>query len=140
MGKIKVAFATKTQHSRKIAEAIGEKLGAEILNIRNKPHVSSVETLIIVGGVYAGKCNLDILAFAEGLTSAKVKKAILITSSASVSNRSQKELREVLVKKGIDVIGGVACTGAFLFIKLGHPNKIDMQEVADKVMRFVRIV
>lgn len=140
MRNVKVVFATKTQHSKKIAEAIGKKLGAEVLDVRNKPQVSDAEILIIVGGIYAGKSNPDILAFAEGLTSAKVKKAILITSSASVTNRSQKELREILVKKGIDVIDEVSCTGAFLFIKLGHPNSMDVQGVVEKVASLVKAV
>ena len=140
MKNAKVVFATKTQHSKKIAVALGGELGVEALNILNGPHVSDAELLVIVGGIYAGKSNPDILAFAEKLTSETTKKAILVTSSASVSNRSQREVWKVLVKNGIEVIDEVSCTGAFLFLKPGHPSKTDIRGIVEKVTDLVGFV
>jgi adenylate cyclase class IV len=57
---------------------------------------------------------------------------VLVTSSVSVSHRSQKDIRELLIKKGIAVVDEITCTGAFLFIKLTHPDKTDIQNVVEK--------
>jgi len=49
----------------------------------------------------------------------------------SVSGRSQRDIREVLVKKGINVADEITCTGGFLFIKFTHPNRQDIQTVVN---------
>ena len=50
-------------------------------------------------------------------------------TSSACSNR-QKELRELLTKKGIDVVGELSCARSFLFVKLTHPNKADIDTIA----------
>lgn len=130
MSNVSVIYATKTQHSRKIAEAIGRELGVKAINIANDPQLAEEELLFIVGGIYGGKCNPELLSYAEKLDASLVKKAVLVTSSASDSLRSQKELREFLMKKGIDVVDEIGCTGSILFVKAGHPNQADLRTVA----------
>jgi len=134
MKNANVVFATKTGHSKAIAEAIGKKLGVEAGNILRQPRVSGVDLLILVGGIYAGKSNPDMVAFAQTLPPAAAKAAILVTSSASVSNRSQKQVREALVRNGIQVMEEVSCTGAFLFLKRGHPDQAEIQGIAVRVL------
>jgi hypothetical protein len=56
---------------------------------------------------------------------------VLITSSVSNSHRAQRELRAILEKKGIVVVDELTCTGAFLFIKFGRPNKMDIQTITE---------
>ena len=130
MDNIGVVYATKTQHSRKLAEAIAQELGVSAKNIMENTQPEETRLLFFVGGIYGGKCNPDLLAYAEKLDSSLVKKAAIVTSSASVSNRRQKELRELLEKKGIDVVGEISCAGSFLFVKLTHPNKADINTIA----------
>jgi flavodoxin len=128
---ISVVYATKTQHSRKLAEAIGKELDVEAKNIAEHPQPEAAGLLFLVGGIYAGKCNPDLLSYAEKLDASIVGKVVLVTSSVSTSHRSQKDIRMLLVKKGIDVVDEITCPGGFLFIKFSHPNKKDIQAVAE---------
>ncbi len=130
MKNISVVYATKTQHSKKLAEAVGRALGVSAKNTEEQTEPAAAGLLFIAGGIYGGKCSPALLSYAEKLDTSLVKKVVLITSSASVGGRSQKELRELLMKKGIDVVDEITCTGAFLFVKAGHPSKPDIQAVA----------
>jgi len=67
MKNISVVYATKTQHSRKLAEAIGKEFGVEAINITQHPHPKAAGLLFLVGGIYAGKSNPDLLSYAEKL-------------------------------------------------------------------------
>lgn len=131
MDNVSVVYATKTQHSRKLAEAIGQELGVEAKNIAEHPQLEETGLLFLVGGIYAGKSNPELLTYAERLSPSLVKKVVLVTSSVSVSSRSQKDLRQLLEKKGIDIADEITCTGAFLFLKLGHPNTADIHTIAE---------
>lgn len=131
MDNISVVYATKTQHSRKLAEAIGKEFGVEAINITERPQPKETDLLFIVGGIYGGKCNPELLSYAEKLDTFIAGKVVLVTSSASISHRSQRDLRILLVNKGIDVIDEITCTGGLLFVKSSHPNKKDIQVIAE---------
>lgn len=131
MNNISIVYATKTQHSRKLAEAIGEELGVEAINITEHPQPKETDLLFIVGGIYGGKCNPELLSYAEKLDTFIAGKVVLVTSSVSISHRSQRDLRILLVNKGIDVIDEITCTGGLLFVKSSHPNKKDIQVIAE---------
>ena len=130
MDNVSVVYATKTQHSKKLADAIGKELCVEAKNIAKHPQPQKAALLFLVGGIYAGKSNPVLLSYAEKLDASIVRKAVLVTSSASSSHRAQRELRAVLEKKGIDVAGELTCAGAFLFIRFRRPNKMDIQTIA----------
>jgi flavodoxin len=126
-----VVYATKTRHSKKIAEAIAQALGVKADNIEERPVPQPADLLFIVGGIYGGQCHPALLTYAEKLDASLVKRAVLVTSSVSVTGRKQTALREVLVKKGVTVADELTCTGALLFVKLGHPNKADIQTISN---------
>jgi len=131
MDNVSVVYATVTQHSRKLAEAIGKELGVETKNIAECLHIKETSLLFLVGGIYAGKSNPALLSYAERLDTSIAKKVVIVTSSVSTSHRNQKELRALLEKKGIDVVDEITCTGGLLFIKFSHPNKTDIQTIAE---------
>jgi flavodoxin len=132
MDNISVVYATKTQHSKKLAEAIGKELGVEAINItKQAPSPKAAGLLFLVGGIYAGKCNPELISYAEKLNASITGKVVLVTSSASAAHRNQGELRQLLVGKGIEVVDEITCPGGFLFIKLGHPNKTEIRFVAE---------
>ena len=130
MNNICVAYATKTQHSKKLAEAIGKEFDVEAINIANHPHPQAADLLFLVGGIYAGKSNPDLLSYAEKLDASITSRVVLVTSSTSATHRNQRDLRALLVGKGIEVADEISCPGGFLFIKFSHPNKTDIQSVA----------
>lgn len=129
MSHVSVVYATKTQHSRKLAEQIAKEFGVMPKDAGKYPEPDPTDMLFLVGGIYAGKSNPVLISYAEKLDVSITKKVVLVTSSVSVSNRRQKDIRELLVKKGINVADEITCTGSFLFIKFTHPNKADIQNV-----------
>ena len=114
-----------TGHSRKIAKKVAEALEIEAVDIKKNPDIGDADMLFIVGGIYGGTSNPDLVQFARSLDKEKIKRAALITSCAS-RKFFQKEVRAELIAKGIDVVTEeVVCWGNFLFYGLGHPNEAD---------------
>jgi len=140
MDNISVVYATKTQHSRKLAEAIGKEFDIEAKNIAEHPQPKETELLFLVGGIYAGKSNPELLSYVEKLEASIARKVVLVTSSVSTSMRSQRDLRQLLVNKGIDIVDEITCTGGFLFINASHPNKMDIQAIVEKAKDISRKV
>lgn len=131
MKNVSVVYATKTQHSRKLAEAIGKELDVKAKNIAECVQPEETRLLFLVGGIYTGKSNPALLSYVKKLDASLVKKVVLVTSSVSISHRSQRDIRALLAKKGIDVVDEISCTGGLLLIKFSHPNKQDIQTIVD---------
>lgn len=132
MSKVSIVYATMTKHSKKLALAIAEELGIEAVNVTEESKPEKVDLLYIVGGIYGGTCNPVLLSFVNKLDKDMVKKVVLVTSSVSESGRCQKQLKTILHEKEIQLLDEITCTGGFLFIKLVHPNKKDIQQVVMK--------
>ncbi len=130
MEHVLVVYATITQHSQKLAQAVGKALGVQAKSVEECSKDDQAELLFIVGGIYAGKSHPQLVSYVKNLDNTQVGKVVLITSSASITHRKQKELREILTSKGIAVLDEITCPGALLFIKLTHPDKRDLQSVA----------
>jgi len=136
MKKIKVVYATRTGHSKKIALAIAKKLETEAYNISENPSLKDIDTLFIVAGIYGGKNLIKLANFLEkNLESGYVKDAALITSCASKIHR-QKEVRKILESKGINILDEFICQGNFLLLGLGHPNKTDIDSATDFALKY----
>lgn len=134
---ITVAYRTMTGHSRKIAVAVAKALNVEAVDIKKQPEIGDSDMLFIVGGIYGGASNPDLVKFAESLDSSRIKRAALITSCAS-RKFFQKEVRAALVARGIDVVTEeVVCWGNFLFYGLGHPNKTDFDAAINFAKKYL---
>ena len=129
-----IVYATKTRHSKKIAEAIGKTLNIKAENVSGRPVPGDVDLLFIVGGIYGGKSLPELLKFVKSLDAGKIKRAALVTSCAS-KKQGQDSIRKLLQAKGIEVMDEIICQGSFLFIGFGHPNKTDIQEAVDFAIR-----
>ncbi|HNR63272.1 MAG TPA: flavodoxin domain-containing protein [Thermotogota bacterium] len=127
-----IVYLTKTGHSKKIAEAIAESLSTSALDIKTRPEVGEVDLLFIVGGLYGKRSDPMMLEFVKGLSPKKIKKAVLVTSSAA-GDLKQSAVRAELSNRGIAVDSKeFCCKGSFLFFYLGHPN----QEEIEKAVAF----
>jgi len=127
MKRIRIVFATRTGHSKKLAEAIGRALNIRAENVKEKPALKDVDLLFIVGGIYGGASMPELLSFVDQLSPESVRGAALITSCASKKQR-QKGVRSLLEKKGIPVEDEMVFRGSFLFLGMGHPNDKDLAE------------
>lgn len=134
MKKISVIYATKTKHSRKIANAVAAALGVSAQDALNRPTLGETELLFIVGGLYGGESLPELLDYVSGLSSTQVKSAALITTSAS-NAKGQDAVRSILEGKGIPVVDEYRCFGAILFVWMGHPNKTEVQNAVDFSVR-----
>lgn len=122
---------TKTGHSRKIAQAIADALELEVFDAKSHPDLRKTDLLVVVGGIYAGRSNPELVDHMKNIDSTQIKHAVLITSCAS-KKFFQKEVRAVLSENGIEVFPKeFVCRGNFLFLGLGHPNKQDFAEAID---------
>ncbi len=137
MKKISVIYATMTKHSKKIAEAVGAALGVSAQNIADKPVVGETDLLFVVGGLYSGESLPDLLDYVSGLSSEQVKSAALITSSVS-NKKGQEGVRSRLNGNGIPVLEEFRCLGNFVFFKLSHPNKSEVQNAVDFAVRLAK--
>lgn len=130
MENVAVLYATKTQHSKKLAEAIGSALGVKASNITEQPDLRDIELLFIVGGIYGGVSLPELLTFVNGMEAPALKRAALVTNCASGKQR-QAALRKILGEKGVQVIDEFVCKGAILFVSLPHPNAKDLKNAVD---------
>ena len=130
MNNIKIIYATKTKHSKKIAEAIGKALSIEAFNIKDNPAIEEADAIFVVGGIYGGQSLPELIEFVKNLDGEKIKNAVLITSSAS-KKQGQASIRSILEEKNINVLDELICQGSFLIMKFGHPNKDDIEEAVD---------
>lgn len=130
MNKFRIVYATKTRHSKKLAEAIGKALNIKADNVLDNPTLGDVDLLFIVGGIYGGGSLPELIDFLNNLDGEKIKNAALVTSCAS-KKQGQDSIRKLLEEKNIKVMGEILCQGSFLLIKFGHPNSADIQEAID---------
>ncbi|HNW04990.1 MAG TPA: hypothetical protein PLP20_02660 [Oscillospiraceae bacterium] len=127
---VKLLYATRTQHSRKLAGAIGERLGLTPQNLLRDPAPESADLLFVVGGIYGGESMPALLDYLKKLDAAKVRRAALVTSCGG-GTQGQASARRILEGKGIEVLGEFICKGSFLFFSLPHPSREDLDRAAN---------
>lgn len=133
---IAIIYATKTNHSKKLAEAIGFCLNIQAQNITEKPTLQDVDLLFIVGGIYGGLCMPELLEYLRVIKSPLPKYAALVTSCGSGKQR-QIVLRNTLEEKGIVVLDEFVCRGRIFFVSITHPDAKDLKEVAEFAKKIV---
>jgi len=131
-----VIYATKTRHSKKLAEEIGSFLNVKIKNISEKPVLQDIDLLFIVGGIYGGDSMPELLEYIKKLEAPLPKSAALVTSCAS-GRQKQITVRSILEEKGIIVIDEFVCRGSILFVSASHPNAKDLKEATDFAQKIV---
>lgn len=83
MSKLRIVYATKTKHSKKLAQAMGSALNIRAENVTDNPLSGEADLLFLVGGIYGGESLPDFLAFVKSLDREKIKSVVLITSCVS---------------------------------------------------------
>jgi hypothetical protein len=65
-------YATKTKHSQKLAQAIGNAFNIKAENVSDNPVQRETDILFIVGGIYGGESLPELLAFMKKLDREKI--------------------------------------------------------------------
>ncbi len=123
--KAGIVYATRTKHSKKLAEAIGSALFIKSENIAAHPHFSGIDLLIIVGGIYGGESMPELVEYVKTLHPSAVKSVALVTNCGS-GRQKQLTVRNILEGNGISVLDEFVCKGAILFVAARHPNAMDL--------------
>ncbi len=134
MSKSRIVYATKTRHSKKLAQAIGNALNVPAENVSENLLSGEADLLFLVGGIYGGESLPELLAFVKSLDREKIKGVVLITSCVS-KRQGQDTVRKILQDNDIYLADEFICQGSFLLFKIGHPNKADIQEVVAYAVR-----
>jgi len=137
MKRIDVVYATKTKHSKKLAEAVAAALGVPAQNVMDQPKIGETDLMFIVGGLYGNESLPEMLDFVSGLDSGIIKNAALITNSLA-NAKGQDSVRSRLQGKGIPVVEEFRCVGGLLFLRAGHPNKAEVQQAVDFAVRLAK--
>jgi flavodoxin len=131
--KTAVIYATKTKHSKKLAEAVAKVFNVEAKNISENPTIDA-DLLFVVGGIYGGVSMPEFLEYLKKAEAPLPQHAALVTSCASGSQR-QTAVRAILEEKGVKVIDEFVCRGSIFFVGMGHPNAEDVKGAADFALR-----
>ncbi|MEG0752691.1 MAG: flavodoxin domain-containing protein [Angelakisella sp.] len=134
-------YASMSGHSKKIAQAIAEKTGVPMHNLKTQPTIPPCDTLFIVSGIYGGESSPELLEYAKKMPENQAKHIVLITSSTR--GTAQGTLRKTLTEAGHRVeTQEYLCTGGFLFMAFGHPNRSEIDgavSFAEKLMEKLEI-
>lgn len=137
---ISIFYATKTGNSRKIAEAIGERLKVRPQDIMESPSPNGTSILVIVGGIYFGKSKKELKSFIKSLDPAKVKCAAVVTTSGEGQKRTgSSEVVKLLKRKSITVLSELNIRGKAFIFPTGHPDEADLKEAAQWSENIIKV-
>lgn len=121
-----IRFYSKFGHSKLMAEAIEDIVGAKAVTVEN-PLTEPVDTLYLGAGVFLGKVNSAVMDFIATLTPDKVGQVICFGSSAII-NSPVPQMRKALEERGITVSSAeFSCKGSMGPVHSGHPDKKDIE-------------
>ncbi|MCR4391340.1 MAG: hypothetical protein NUV94_00835 [Candidatus Acetothermia bacterium] len=130
--RIRVVFASRTGNTRKVADAIAQAVGGELVDVRKSPHcdLSQAGFLFVGDGVYMGRPSKAMVRFLQGLSvPAGLKAAVFGTYGAQA--KQLDVLARLLEEKGIEVVDRFACPGRDWFalglLKRGRPNQDELR-------------
>jgi len=125
------------QNTEKVAKALAEELGADLV-LAAKAHPDSVTTYDLIGfgsGIYFLKFHKTLLQFIAGLSTVAGKKAFVFSTSGAGGTERHAALKEVLANRGFAIVGDFACKGwdtwgPFKLVggtNKGQPNEEDLK-------------
>jgi len=132
-----ILYASMSGHSKKIAKAIADKTGAPLYNLKTQPTIPPCDTLFIVSGIYGGESSPELLEYAKKMPANQAERIVLITSSTR--GTAQGTLRKTLTEAGHRVeTQEYLCTGGFLLMAFGHPNRSEIDNAVSFAEKFIR--
>lgn len=136
-------ICTSVHHGNtlKVAEAMGEVLGAQI----KKPSEVKIEELAgydLIGfgsGIYNGKHHRSLFELLEKIENGNGQKVFIFSTATIEVAVLHKEFRQAVLAKGFELVGEFQCRGFidYGFLKFfggigkGRPNANDLQRARD---------
>lgn len=133
--KTAIRYYSKFGHTAQMAQVIGEVMGVKPESVEILL-TDEVDVLFIGAGIFLGKVNNSIKAFARTLDSQKVKKVVCFGSSAIV-NSPVPQLRAIFEELGFNVdTESFTCRGSMGPLHSGHPNAADLESLRAFVNKY----
>lgn len=134
--KTRVMYHSKGGNTRKVAEAIAEKLGVKSEAIPPAYPCENVNILFLGAGLYAGKVDEKMIEYIRTLNANRVRN-VAIFGTTGKQDTAIGIMKEHLEKQGINVIDeSFICKGkCFFFINRKHPSKDDLDAARDFASR-----
>ena len=134
--KYAVRYYTKTGNTKKLAQAIADKLGVEALPI-SSPVSEAVDILFLGNSYYAFSIDPEVRDFVRSLDKSKVGKLVNF-GSAAMLNSTYKKVKAEADKVGIPMDEReFHCKGEFKNLHKGRPNEEDLKAVSEFAKRIV---
>lgn len=128
--KTAVRYFSRTGNTKKLAEAIGEAVGAQIATV-DKRLDEPVEVLFLGAAIYAGKVDESIKTFIQNLSPDMAGKVVVFSTSLSSEN-AYSRVKDQILEKGIELYENTFhCQGKFLIFNRKRPNEQDMKSAAE---------
>jgi flavodoxin len=126
------------QNTEKVAKAMAEELGADLVPVGEaQPETLTAYDLIGFGsGIYGGKFHKTLLQFVKGLPAVTGKQSFIFSTRGAGEGRGHAALKEMLVDRGFSIAGEFSCKGwdtvgplkLFGGINKGRPNAEDVED------------
>ena len=95
-----VIYSSKTGNTKKVAEYIAQKIGAELINVKECNDISGYDRIILGCGVYAGKPAKVMRQFVEN-NKDKLSGASLFVTCLYNDEKGAKQLESIANSFGI---------------------------------------
>jgi len=147
---LKVLIVYHSEHhdnTKKIAKAMAEKVGADILKAAdvNLNKFRKYDILGFGSGVYNGKLHKELSEVLSKLPRQDDKKAFIFstTGSKTYSSMAHEQFRPILEEKSFGIIGEFSCLGFDTAltkegINKGRPNKQDIKDAEDFILNIIK--
>ena len=123
-----IRYFSKFGHSAKMAEAIGQTVGARPDTVAS-PITEPVDVLYLGCGVILGKISGDVTAFIRSLKPGLVKRVVCFGSCAIIKS-PVPQMRKLLEAQGITMDDrSFTCRGSMGPLHAGHPNSQDISNL-----------
>lgn len=127
--KIAIRYFSRGGNTKKLAEAIGEELGVEVLTT-DSPLTEDVDVLFLGSAVYAYGVDDNIKKFIEGIN---VKVGCIYNfSTAALIKSTYAQISKLTKAKGLNLSREeYSCKGAFGPLHKGMPGEKEIREVKE---------
>ena len=128
--KIAVRYYTKTENTKRMAEAVAKAVGVEALPI-STPITEPVDILFLGNSYYAFTIDPEVRQFVASLDRAMVGKSVNF-GSAVMMNSTYRKVKAVADKVGIPMDEReFHCKGQFKGAHKGKPDESDLKALAE---------
>lgn len=140
---MKTAIIYYSKHhgnTRKVLEALAERFDVTLIDALETPNadLGGYDAVGFASGIYYSKFHKSVLDFAEKKLP-KMKKVFFIYTCGAKKDGYTKAIRQVVERKGADILGEYGCLGFDSFgpfklvggIAKGHPDQSELDEAVN---------